>query len=147
MPLTFGPRLSSRPRERPIACAARSPLCAERRALRLDVGAVHGGALRDRTCLHQRVEQFEPETSKRPAIEPTVDRRRRPVVGRAIAPATADLENMQDAGNHAPRHGLVLRQMRFGRRLRRIRQPEKRHTPTPVIHAPVNQEHHIRSNR
>ena len=48
----------------------------------LGVGAVDRGNLRDQANIHKRVERPEPEATVRPAINPVVDRRRRPVIGR-----------------------------------------------------------------
>src|SRR3546814_6583039 len=85
------------------------------RTLCLDVGAVDGGTLRHGSGLGQRIEQLYPEAPARPAVEAIVDCRRGAVVGRAVAPTAADLQDMQDARDHPPivhpaGTGLVLRQ-------------------------------------
>src|SRR3546814_1596792 len=69
-----------------------------------------------------------------------LDCRRGAVVGRAVAPTAADLQDMQDARDHPPivhpaGTGLVLRQVRLDRCPRLIRQPEQRHAMPPIIHA------------
>ena len=66
-----------------------------------------------------------------PAVEAVVDRRRGTILGRAVLPAAADLEHMQDAGVHPtvidPAGArLVLGQMRFDRRPLLVAQPEQR---------------------
>jgi hypothetical protein len=78
-------------RERPIACAERPLFAPKRGTLRLDAGAVDRGALRHRTGFLRRVEQLQPEAPMRPAVEAIVDRRRWPLLGRAVAPAAANL--------------------------------------------------------
>ena len=62
------------------------------RAVRLDVGAVDGGAFGDCARRRERLDQFSPEPFARPTIEAVVDRGRRAIVARAIAPPAADLE-------------------------------------------------------
>lgn len=111
----------------------------------LDVGVVDRGTRRDHTGIHQCVEQLEPEATARPAVEPVVDRREWPVIGRAVAPATADLQHMHDARDHPPvvypsRAQLVLGQMRFDRCPRFIREPEQRYASFLLIQAPLDQE-------
>jgi hypothetical protein len=44
-------------------------------------------------------EQVFPQAAPRPAHEPIIDRRRRTVLGRAIAPAAAAFENVHDAAD------------------------------------------------
>ncbi len=70
--------------------------------MRFVVGAVDRGALRADTSIHQRVEQPEPEATARPAVELVVYRRRLSVLGRAIAPATANLQHMHDPDGLLP---------------------------------------------
>ena len=60
-----------------------APLC------RLDVGGIDGGAPGDRAGGGQRLDQPGPEPAAGPAVEAVVDRRRRPVLSRAVAPAAA----------------------------------------------------------
>ena len=68
--------------------------------------------------------------SPRPAVETVVYGRWRTVFGGAVLPATAALENMNDAADdppviHPTSAGLVLRKVRLDRRPSLIIQPEK----------------------
>ena len=47
-------------------------------------------------------EQIFPDAAPRPAHKAVIDRRRRTIVGRAIAPATAAFQYMHDAADDAP---------------------------------------------
>lgn len=90
-------------------------------AVRLDVGAVDGGAFGDRAGRRKRLDQVSPEPFARPAVRAVVDRGRRAIVGRTIAPPGPDLENMDDAGDHTTiidpaSTALVPRQQRFNDR-------------------------------
>ena len=71
-----------------------------RRAVRPNIGAVDGSAFGDRTGPRKRLDQVSPEPFARPTVEAVVDRGRRAIVGRTVAPPAADLENMDDAGDH-----------------------------------------------
>ena len=98
--------------------------------MRLDVSAVDGRAFGHRTCRRQRLEQIDPEAFARPAVEAVVDRGRRAILHRAIAPAAPDLEDMDDAGDHpAIIHtagtALVPWQKRFDNGPLFIRQPKQ----------------------
>ena len=108
--------------------------------LGLHIGAVDCDAPCHRACIHQGVEQLQPEATVRSAIEPVVDRRRRPVIDRAIAPAAAHFQHMQNAGDHpsvvyAPGARLVLGQVRLNCRPRFVRKAEQRHARSPMIHS------------
>jgi hypothetical protein len=67
---------------------------------------------------------------RRPSAKAIVDRRRRPVDGRAILPPTAGLQNMNDAADDLPvvgpsrRPGLVLGQQRHKGSPSRFAQPK-----------------------
>src|SRR6202042_2280087 len=50
----------------------------------------------------QRFKQATPDPAHRPAAKAIVDCRRRPVDGRAILPATASFQNVNDAADHPP---------------------------------------------
>jgi len=63
-------------------------------AMRLDVGAFVFRARRYRAGLRHCMQQLQPEASPRPAVEPVIDRGRRAVIGRPIAPAAAHLEQI-----------------------------------------------------
>jgi hypothetical protein len=65
--------------------------------LRFAVGAVDHGTLRNHAGIYQHVEQPEPEVTARPAVEPIVDRRGWPVIGRAVALA---IQHMHDTKDH-----------------------------------------------
>ena len=100
------------------------------RAVRLDVGAVDGGAFGDRAGRRKRLDQVSPEPFARPAVKAVVDRGRRAIVGRTIAPPGPDLENMDDAGDHTTiidpaSTALVPRQQRLNDRPLLIRQPKQ----------------------
>ena len=56
----------------------------------------------DRPRAGKFTEQPLPHAALRPAHEAIVDRRRRAVFRRAIAPSAAALQHMQDAADHAP---------------------------------------------
>ena len=109
-----------------------------RRAVRLDVGTVDGGALRHRAGHRKRLDQIGPEPFARPAVEAVVDRGRRPILFRAVAPPATHLENMDDAGDHPAiidpaGAALVPRQKRLDDRPLLIRQPKQAHHPSLQI--------------
>ena len=85
------------PRERPIACAC-APLFARRRAVGLGRRTVDG-LTTDRIGGRQRFNQATLDPAHRPAAKAIVDCRRRPVDGRAIQPATASFQNVNDAAD------------------------------------------------
>ena len=94
------------------------PFSAARRAMRLNRGGV------DRQChavlaaARERFKDRPPMSALSPAIETIVDRRVRPIVERAIAPACTALKHMNDTADNASiiiarRAGLVRWQMRL----------------------------------
>jgi hypothetical protein len=89
------------PRERPIACFC-SPFFARCRAVRLDMRRIDHLRLTGSAAAGQGAEQTFPNPALRPAHKAIVDRRRRTVLGRAIAPPAAALQHMQDATDHPP---------------------------------------------
>ena len=100
------------------------------RAVRLNIGAVDGRAFGDRAGPRKRLDQLSPEPFARPTVEAVVDRGRRAIVGRTVAPPAADLENMDDAGDHPtiinpPSTALVPRQQGRNDRPLLIRQPKQ----------------------
>src|SRR5579883_2769992 len=105
------------PRERPIACLC-SPLFRLPPSGAPYVRGVDHLRVGGSSVSGQRPEQILPNPAPRPAHETVIDRCRRPVLGRAIAPATAALQHMHDAANdttiigplHAPD---IRRQVRF----------------------------------
>src|ERR1700729_763208 len=131
------------PRERPIACAS-APLFPRRRAVSLGRRAVDGLTIAG-IGAHQRVKQPTPNAAHRPAAKAIVDRRRRPVDGRAILPPTAGLQNVDDAADDPPvvgpsRSGLVLGLQRpngspFALRSTKIRPPSSKPS-NPICFVP-----------
>src|SRR6185437_13335743 len=94
------------------------PFSAARRAMRLDRGGVDGQSHAIFAVTGERFKDRLPMSALGPAIEPIVDRRVRTIVGRAIAPACAALEHVNDTADDASivlarRSGLVRWQMRF----------------------------------
>src|SRR6516225_10201518 len=65
--------------------------------MRFDVAAVDGKLVGNGAGGRHRLEDAPPDTTLRPAIVPVVDRCRRPIDGRNVAPSTARLQDMQDA--------------------------------------------------
>ena len=119
--------------ERRATCrspAPTPPFRALSRAMRLHVAAVQGQFLGRRTCGGRSFEEALPDAGPRPAVVPVVDRGRRPVGGGNVPPATAGLENVQDAADHPAiiHPGLARtagRQMRLDRRPYSIGKPEQ----------------------
>jgi hypothetical protein len=118
------------PREMPMAWA-RAPFCAAGTPVRLHIAAVDLGRLGDPALVGQRSKDTAPHTAPAPPVPTVVDRRWRTVIARAVPPAPSALEHVHDARDHSPviyptRSRLVLRQVRFNRRPRFIRQPKQR---------------------
>jgi hypothetical protein len=104
------------PRERPTACFC-SPFSARCRAVRLDVRGVDHLRVRGSSIPRKLPEQVFPDATPCPAHEAIVDRRRRAICFRAIAPAAATLKHVYDSADHAPIIGTfdtahICRQMR-----------------------------------
>lgn len=108
----------------------------------LDVGAINRGTFRDHAGIHQRVEQREQEATAQPAVEPIVDRRGWPIIGRQRQSTlrTCTIPEIACWSSNPPGAGLAFRQMRLNYRLRFIRQREQRHASLLQTYAPVNQE-------
>jgi len=70
--------------------------------VRLDVRRIDHLRFGRPPAISKRAEQLFPHAALRPAHEAIVDRRRRTVFRRAIAPAAAALQHVQDAADHAP---------------------------------------------
>src|SRR5437879_4345909 len=105
------------PRERPIACFC-SPFSARSRAVCLDVRGIDHLRIGRSAAVRKRAEQVLPYTAPRPPHKAIVNRRRRAVLRRAIAPPAAALQHMQDAADHAAIIHAILaayvrRQMRL----------------------------------
>ncbi len=86
---------------RPIA-RGRSPLCLEacRRAVCLQMGAVHHEGIAIYTRLSQVSEDLGKHPKARPADKAVVQRLVWPVVGWGILPAQAVAQDMEDAAQH-----------------------------------------------
>ena len=65
--------------------------------MRFDVAAVDRKLVGKGASSRHLFEDALPDTTLRPAIVSIVDRRRRPIDGRNVAPSTACLQDMQDA--------------------------------------------------
>lgn len=99
-------------------------------AVSLHVAGVDRRRQRKHAPGNKGIKDAAPQLSARPAIEAVVDRRGRTVFGRAVLPAAAGLQHMQDAADDAPiidpaRARLVPWKVRFDRRPRLVVQPEK----------------------
>ena len=97
--------------------------------MRFDVAAVDRKLVRNGAGARHLFEDAPPDTTLRPAIVTIVDRRRRPIDGRNVAPSTACLQDMQDARDDravvdARFARPAARQMRAERLPGLIRQPE-----------------------
>src|SRR5262245_29779629 len=97
----------------------------------------------------KRKEQIFPDPALRPAHKTVIDRRRRPILGRAIAPAAAAFEHMHDAADHAavihPRLAPDVRcQLRFDPAPLLVRQPKQLAAHYP---RPLSRKNHYRSVR
>ena len=89
------------PRERPTACFC-SPFSARCRAVRFDVRGVDHLRVCGSPIPGKLPEQVFPDATPRPAHEAVIDRRRRTISFRTIAPAAATLEHVHDPADHAP---------------------------------------------
>jgi putative transposase len=103
------------------------PFSAGCRAMRLGRGAIDDGNV-VRGQFHQGAEQALPPSAHHPAMEPIVNRGRRPIDRRTILPATPRPEHTRDAANDAPvvhpRRARPVPWQRLNRRLRPSVQPE-----------------------
>src|SRR5580658_7110301 len=98
--------------------------------MRFDVAAVDGKFVGNGADGRHLLEDALPDTTLRPAIVTVVDRCRRPIDGRNVAPSTARLQDMQDARDHravvdARLTRLAARQVWAERLPGLIRQPEQ----------------------
>src|SRR5437899_7144014 len=97
-------------------------------------------------------EQIFPDAAPRPAHKAIIDRCRRTILGRAIAPATAALEHMHDAADDATIvHPIdtpdIPRQVRFDPLPLLIAQPKQvpAHDPNPL--PKTNQDRIVRAEK
>src|SRR5271163_3523580 len=65
--------------------------------MRFDVAAVDGKLVGNGDSGHHLLEDALPDATLRPPIVTVIDRCRRPIDGRNVAPSTARLQDMQDA--------------------------------------------------
>jgi hypothetical protein len=97
-------------------------------------------------------EQVFPDATPRPAHKAIIDRCRRSILGRAIAPATAAFQNMHDAADDAavvrPLDApYIRRQMRFDSSPLFVAQPKQvpAHNPDPL--PTTNQDRIVRAKK
>jgi hypothetical protein len=97
-------------------------------------------------------EQVFPDATPRPAHKAIIDRCRRSILGRTIAPATAAFQNMHDAANDAavvcPLDApYIRRQMRFDPSPLLVAQPKQipAHNPDPL--PTTNQDRIVRAKK
>jgi hypothetical protein len=119
--------LSCDPRASDRLLGSLPPFSACCRAMRLGRGAIDDGNV-VRGQFHQGAEQALPPSAHRPAMEPIVNRGRRPLDCRTILPATPRPQHMNDAANDAPvihsrRARSILWQQRLNRRPLPLVQP------------------------
>lgn len=98
--------------------------------MRLDGGTIDQDLLRGAAGAGERVEHGHPDALASPARVAIVERFARPILGRRVDPATAGLEHMHDAADHAAviDAGLPARvggQMRLDPAKLLVREPEK----------------------
>ena len=104
-----------------------------------DVGGVDHLRVRGSSTSGQFPEQVLPQPATRPTHEAVIDRRRRTILGRAIAPAAPALENMHDPADDPPiinplNAAHIGRQMRLNPRPLLVAQPKQipAHDPDPL---------------
>src|SRR5207245_6203073 len=126
------------PRERPTACFC-SPFSARCRAVRLHVRGVDYLRVCGSSVSSKPPEQIFPYATPRPAHKAIIDRCRRTILGRAIAPATATFQHVHDAADDAaivrPLDApYIRRQVRFDPIPLLIAQPKQvpAHDPDPL---------------
>jgi hypothetical protein len=117
------------PRERPIAWT-KSPFCARRRAVGLDMGSVDRRGPVDPARSGQRLEDREPHALKAPAVVAVIDRGVGAIGRRTVPPARACPQHVDDAADHSPvvdpsRPATATRQQRFDLRPLPVVQPVK----------------------
>ena len=86
--------------QKPLADGAGHTFSARRRAVRLDMRGVDHLRVRAAATRGKFSEQVFPDAAPRPTHKAIIDRRRRTVLGRTIAPATAAFQHMDDAADH-----------------------------------------------
>lgn len=96
----------------------------------LDVAAIDLGGFGDPPLFGQRRKNACPDTATAPPVPAIVNGGRRAILGRAISPASATLEHVDDPRNHpaiinSTCSGLVLWKVRLNGRPGFITQPEQ----------------------
>ena len=81
--------------------ASAPPFSARRRAVRFHVRGIDHLRARRSPVGGKLPEQVFPDATSRPAHKPIIDRCRRTMFGRAVAPATAAFQRMHDATDDA----------------------------------------------
>jgi hypothetical protein len=82
--------------------ASAPPFSTRCRAVRFHVRGVDHLRVGGSSVPGKLSEQVFPDAASRPAHKAVIDRCRRPIVGRAIAPATAALQHVYDGADQAP---------------------------------------------
>src|SRR6202012_1367199 len=123
------------PRERPMAWAS-APLFRQSRTVRLGGGGIDGLEVVIRRQASKCFEQIVPDLTPRPTVPAIADGRVRAKHRRAIAPAAARLQDMNDATDHATiieptRATLILRQQWLDCCPSITQQKLARHDPSP----------------
>ena len=137
------------PRERPTACFC-SPFSARCRAMRFHVRGVDHLCVCGSSVSCKLPEQVFPDATPRPAHKAIIDRCRRSILGRAVAPATTALQDVHNAADDAavvrPLDApYIRRQMRFDLSPLLVAQPKQvpAHNPDPL--PTTNQDRIVRA--
>ena len=132
--------------------ASAPPFSARCRAMRFHVRGVDHLCVCGSSVSSKLPEQVFPDATPRPAHKAIIDRCRRSILGRAIAPATAAFQNMHDAADDAavvrPLDApYIRRQMRFDSSPLFVAQPKQvpAHNPDPL--PTTNQDRIVRAKK
>jgi hypothetical protein len=132
--------------------ASAPPFSARCRAMRFHVRGVDHLCVCGSSVSSKLPEQVFPDATPRPAHKAIIDRCRRSILGRAIAPATAAFQNMHDAADDAavvrPLDApYIRRQMRLDPSPLLIAQPKQvpAHNPDPL--PKTNQDRIVRAKK
>jgi hypothetical protein len=132
--------------------ASAPPFSARCRAMRFHVRGVDHLCVCGSSVSSKLPEQVFPDATPRPAHKAIIDRCRRSILGRAIAPATAAFQNMHDAADDAavvrPLDApYIRRQMRFDPSPLLVAQPKQvpAHNPDPL--PTTNQDRIVRAKK
>src|SRR4029077_15725888 len=132
--------------------ASAPPFSARCRAMRFHVRGVDHLCVCGTSVSSKLPEQVFPDATPRPAHKAIIDRCRRSILGRAIAPATAAFQNMHDTADNAavvrPLDApYIRRQMRFDPSPLLVAQPKQvpAHNPDPL--PKTNQDRIVRAKK